>query len=95
MPRSGHPAVREEDVQTVNVIVLADRNAMIHELTNDADCYCTFLQGNLQAAVRRKQHSLNNPILHVNARAHAAGALTDLLNLWCWEVVYHLLILHI
>ena len=35
MPRAGHPAVREEDVQTMNALVLADRNATIHELTND------------------------------------------------------------
>ena len=34
-------------------------------------------------------------ILHNNARAHAAGAVTDLLNRWCWEVLYNLLILRI
>ena len=33
--RPGHPAVREEDVQTANALVLADRNAMIRELAND------------------------------------------------------------
>ena len=35
MPRPGHPAVRE-DVQTVNASVLADHNATIRELVNDA-----------------------------------------------------------
>ena len=28
-------------------------------------------------------------ILHDNARVHAAGAVTDLLNCWIWEVLYH------
>ena len=53
--------------------------------------YCTFLQDNLQAAQRRKRGDfLNNPpiILHDNARTHAAGAVTDLLNRWGWEVLY-------
>ena len=36
MPRFGHPAVRENDVWTVNALVLADWNAMIRELANDA-----------------------------------------------------------
>ena len=36
LPRPGHPAVREEDVQTVNTLVLADQNVMIRELANDA-----------------------------------------------------------
>ena len=35
MLRPSHPAVKE-DVQTVNVLVLADQNVMIRELTNDA-----------------------------------------------------------
>ena len=59
--------------------------------------YCTFLQDNLQAALRRKQHFLNNPpiIHHDNAKVHAAVAVTDLLNRWDWEVLYHSLILQI
>ena len=36
MLRPGHPAVREDDVQTVNALVLVDRNATIRELANDA-----------------------------------------------------------
>ena len=36
MPRPGHPAVREEDVQNVNTLMLADQNATIRELANDA-----------------------------------------------------------
>ena len=36
MPWPGHPAVREEDVQTMNSLVMADRNVTIGELTNDA-----------------------------------------------------------
>ena len=34
---------------------------------------------------------LNNPpiILHDNARVHIAGVVTDLLNRWGWEVLYH------
>ena len=35
MPRPGYPAVREEDVQTVNTLLLVDRNATIHELMQD------------------------------------------------------------
>ena len=40
---------------------------------------------------RGKLHFLNNPtiILYDNARAHAAGAVTDVLNCWDWEVLYH------
>ena len=36
MPRPGHPAEREKDVQTMNPLVLADQNATIRELTNDS-----------------------------------------------------------
>ena len=53
--------------------------------TVTAEYYCTFLQDNLKAALRRKRrHFLNNPpiILHDNARAHATGAVIDLLNHW-------------
>ena len=50
--------------------------------------YCTFLQ---EVLGRRWWHFLNNPpiILHDNARMHAAGAVTDLLYCWGWEVLYH------
>ena len=37
MPRPGHPAVREDDVQTVNALVLADQHITIRELANDAE----------------------------------------------------------
>lgn len=60
--------------------------------TVTAEYYCNFLQNNLRAALRRKRrHFLNNPpiILHDNARAHAAVAVTDLLLRWGWEVLYH------
>ena len=36
MPRPGHPALRENDVQTMNALVLVEWNATIHELVNDA-----------------------------------------------------------
>ena len=36
MPRPGHPAVWEEDVQSMNALVLAYRNATVRELANDA-----------------------------------------------------------
>ena len=47
-----------------------------------------------QSIQRRKlRHFLNNlpTILHDNARAHAAGAVTNLLNRWGWEVLSLLL----
>ena len=36
MPRPGHPAVSEDDVQTMNTLVLVDWNATILELAKDA-----------------------------------------------------------
>ena len=36
MPRPGHPVIRKEDLQTVNVLLLADRNSTIRELANNA-----------------------------------------------------------
>ena len=36
MPRPGHPAVGEEDEQTMKALVLVDQKATIHELANDA-----------------------------------------------------------
>ena len=67
------------------------KHTVPHRYTVTAEYYCIFLQDNLQAALRRKRQCfLNNPliILHDNARAYAAGAVTDLLNRWCWEVLY-------
>ena len=69
------------------------KHTVLQRCTITAEYYCTFLQDNLQAALKRKRrHFLNNPpiILYDNARAHAGGAVTDLLNHWGWEVLYHL-----
>lgn len=60
--------------------------------TIDAAYYCSFLRNNLRAALRRtRRHFMDNPpiLLHDNARAHVARAVSDLLNRWGWEVLYH------
>ena len=48
IPLPGHPAVREKVVQIVNVLVLADRNARICELPNDAGLAPSTLLNNLK-----------------------------------------------
>ena len=60
--------------------------------TVNAAYYCSFLQDQLLAALRRKRrhHMVTPPIvLHDNATAHTAGIVSALLNRWGWEVLYH------
>ena len=103
-----HRSPRKETVwQTATnvkamLIIAYDWNGVIikqtipQRRTFTAEYYCTFLQDNLEAALRRKwRHFLNPVILHDNTRAHATGAVTDLLNRWGWDVLYHALILQI
>jgi len=60
--------------------------------TVNAQYYCSFLEHNLQPALRKKRrHFLQNPpiILQDNAWPHAAQAVADLFDRWGWEVLYH------
>ena len=58
----------------------------------NAQYYCSFLRNNLLPALRRKRrHFIDNPpiLLHDNARAHTAAVVSQLLDRWGWEVLYH------
>ncbi|GBN33924.1 hypothetical protein AVEN_142213-1 [Araneus ventricosus] len=55
--------------------------------TVNAQYYCSFLEHNLRAILRKKpQHFLLNPpiVLQDNARPHAVKAVADLFDRWDW-----------